>query len=85
MRLKGGGRLELFIAPTSINIGELSQVKERPGLALGIVCGRSLWLCGREGGAHPFPGLEDLSCAWETSNLGYREKWILGFSIVIEK
>lgn len=24
-------------------------------------------------------------CAWETSNLGYREKWILGFSIVIEK
>ena len=32
-----------------------------------------------------YPGLEDLSCACETLSLGYREKWVLGFSSVIEK
>lgn len=79
MRLKGGGRLELFIAPTSINIGELSQVKERPGLALGIVCGRSLWLCGRERGAHPCPGLEDLSLCLGNIKFGIQGEMDSGF------
>lgn len=49
MRLEGGWRLELFIEPSSVNMGELGPVKEAPGFAWALFAEGPLWLAGQEG------------------------------------